>query len=208
MAELSLAQRREKVVVHMMAAVRMHLQKEGVTRGALTEVGRELEKLVENHMELFPLSSFPTPQAEDRGGVRYLVYTDPESTISLYLNAIDPGKSAPPHNHMTWAAIAAIEGEELNRIYRRIDDGSDENRGDLVMEREFNVRRGSGIQFLPEDIHSIHIQGNVGTRHFHLYGQSLESLSDRLGFNLQTGAINRFNEKHLPAAKRALDLAS
>lgn len=205
MVELSLAQRREQVVVELMAAVRQHLQAEGPSREALTRVGGELEKLVANHMDVFPLSSFPAPTEADKGGVRYLVYTDPETTISLYLNAIDPGKSSPPHNHMTWAAIAAIEGEELNRIYERTDDGSDQDRGDLRIEREFNVRRGNGIQFLPDDIHSIHIQGDVGTRHFHLYGQALESLSDRLGFNLETGAINRFNEKHLPPARRAVD---
>ena len=70
------------------------------------------------------------------------------------------------------------------------------------------MRRGSGIQFLPDDIHSIHIDGDAGTRHFHLYGQALDSLKDRLGFNLQTGAINRFNEKHLAPPKRPLDVAA
>jgi len=96
----SIAQQREQAVAEMMSAVREHL-KSGVTRASLAEVGQELQKLIDQHIDLFPVASFPPPQAYDKGGVRYHVYTDPETTISLYLNAIDPGKSAPPHNHMT-----------------------------------------------------------------------------------------------------------
>jgi len=198
-------ERRAVVVNQLMNAVRDHLAVDGVTRETLAKVGEELQSLVANSADLFSTASFPAPLPEDKGGVRYFIHTDPSTGISLYLNAIGPGKSSPPHNHMTWAAIAAIEGEELNRIYNRTDDGASSEQASLELAKEFNVRKGFGIQFLPDDIHSIHIEGNDGTRHFHLYGQPLESLDDRLGFNLETGAIVRFNAKHLPPAKFAVD---
>ncbi|MDN8617496.1 cysteine dioxygenase family protein [Variovorax ginsengisoli] len=206
MNELSVPQRRELAARALMQAVRRHLEVEGPTRAALSKIGDELEKLATQHADLFSAASFPPPGPQDTGGgVRYIIHTDPETDFSLYLNALDPGKSTPPHNHMTWAAIVALEGEELNRIYRRLDDRADEAQAQLALEREFTVRRGAGIQFLPEDIHSIHIEGVGGTRHFHLYGKPLEVLDNRVGFNLKTGEVTRFNLKNLPPAKRAID---
>lgn len=209
MNELSVPERRNLAAKALMQAVRRHLEVEGTTRAALSKVGAELEKLATEHAGLFSTASFPPPGPQDTGGgVRYFIHTDPQTDFTLYLNAIDPGKSTPPHNHMTWAAIVAIEGEELNRIYRRLDDGADEAQSKLELDREFTVRRGAGIQFLPEDIHSIHIQGEGGTRHFHLYGKPLEVLENRLGFNLKTGEVTRFNLKNLPPAKLAADASS
>ncbi|ABM59203.1 cysteine dioxygenase family protein [Verminephrobacter eiseniae] len=205
MNELSLPQRRDAAAKALMQAVRRHLESEGTTRAALSKVGAELRKLVTEHAALFPATSFPPPGAQDAGSVRYLVHTDPQTDFSLYLNVLNPGKSTLAHNHMTWAVIEALEGEELNRIYQRLDDGSDATRAQIRLEREFTVRRGAGIQFLAQDIHSIHIQGDGGTRHFHLYGRPLEALDERQGFDLQTGAVTRFNLKNLAPSRLATD---
>ena len=39
------------------------------------------------------------------------------------------------------------------------------------------VRQGSGVAFLPDDLHSIHIEGPV--LNFHMYGKGLEQLHGR-----------------------------
>ena len=39
------------------------------------------------------------------------------------------------------------------------------------------VRQGSGVAFLPEDLHSIHIQAPL--INFHMYGLALEELTHR-----------------------------
>src|SRR6218665_139264 len=109
---------------------------------------------------------------------------------------------------MAWGVMEGLEGEELNRIYERLDDGSDASRAQIRLEREFTVRRGGGIPFLAPDIHSIHIQGDSGTRHFHLYGRPLEALDDRQGFDLQTGEVTRFNLKNLAPSRRATDASA
>ena len=202
---LSIPQRRDIAVRSLMSVVRGRLAPHGLTRETLVDVGRDLQAFVTRHEDLFSETSFPPPGPNDPGGISYIVHTDPQSQITLYFNAIAPGMKTPPHNHMTWAVIAAQGGEELNRIYRRVDDGSNVDRAELTIEREFTVKRNAGIQFLPHDIHSIHVEGEHGARNFHLYGKPLDELDERLGFNLETGEIMRFNANHLPAPKRAVD---
>lgn len=202
---LSVAQQRDAAVRELMASARARLATQGVSRRTLAEMGEELQAFVDRHEALFSEASFPAPGPQHKGGINYIVHTDPESQITLYLNAIAPGLNVPPHNHMTWAVIAAQDGEELNRIYSRVDDGADAERAQLALDREFTVKPGAGIQFLPHDIHSIHVQGERGARHFHLYGKPLDQLGERLGFNLHSGEVMRFNAKHLPVPQRAVD---
>jgi hypothetical protein len=51
---------------------------------------------------------------------------------------------------------------------------------------------GAHLAFLPDDIHSIEVVGDRPTRHFHLYGQALERLTERLAFDTQTGEARRY----------------
>ena len=100
--------------------------------------------------------------------------------------------------------FVALEGEELNRVYRRTDDGTDPERATLDIEREVVVRPGTPIAFLPEDIHSIHVSGSAPTLHFHLYGRPLETLSGRLGYELDTGRVVRYNTTHMHRGTQAV----
>jgi predicted metal-dependent enzyme (double-stranded beta helix superfamily) len=156
--------------------------------------------------ELFPRSEFPAPDAAQGVGasIRYrLNPQDSDGDIALYLNSINPGKSTPPHNHDTWAVIVAIEGQEENRVYRRTDDGSRPGHARLEVEREVTVQPGTPITFLPQDLHSIHVAGDQSTLHFHLYGQPLETLTGRIGIDLETGEVVNYNAKHLAPGKDA-----
>ena len=133
-------------------------------------------------------------------GIICLVY----SVWALLVYPLLPGKTTIPHNHDTWAVIAAIEGAELNRIYRRTDDGSDPERASLELSHEVVVRPGVPIAFLPDDIHSIHVGGAEPTLHFHLYGRPLETLTGRLGFETDTGVVVRYNAKHMQRQTQAV----
>lgn len=167
-------------------------------RATLTRIASELA-LLAARPELFPRSDFPAPQASQGAGAstRYrLNPQDSDEDIALYLNSINPGKSTPPHNHDTWAVIVALEGQEENRVYRRTDDGSRPGHARLEVEREVTVQPGTPITFLPQDLHSIHVTGDRPTLHFHLYGQPLETLTGRIGIDLETGEIVNYNARH------------
>jgi predicted metal-dependent enzyme (double-stranded beta helix superfamily) len=196
-------QRRNEAVQTLLADARRIVDEDGLTRAALSRLSERLAALAA-HADLFDAAAFPPPQAQSGDtSVRYRLNPG-EDGFALYLNSLLPGKTTIPHNHDTWAVIVAVEGEELNRVYRRIDDGGDPDRAQLEVEREVVVRPGTPISFLPDDIHSIHVNGATPTLHFHLYGRPLETLTGRLGFEPETGQIVRYNAAHMQRATQAV----
>jgi len=195
---------RQAAVTALLDHVRHIVAKQGVTRAALDAISERLQALAVNHTELFSAADFPPPQAGSGDTSTRYRLNPGEDGFALYLNSLLPGKTTIPHNHDTWAVIAALDGEELNRVYKRTDDGKDPERATLDLEREVVVRPGTPIAFLPEDIHSIHVTGVTPTLHFHLYGRPLETLSGRLGYELDTGRVVRYNTTHMQRGTQAV----
>ena len=200
---MSLAQQREHAIQQTLVAIRAIAAQDGITRTSLARIADRLQELAAQEA-LFPFDAFPPPPANDAdASSRYLLHEDSDKTFALYLNSINPGKTTPPHNHTTWAVIVALEGEELNRVYTRTDDGSDPERATLNLAQEVVVQPGTPIAFLDDDIHSIHVLGNKPTRHFHLYGRALETLTGRVGYDLATGRVLNYNRNYMSATKQA-----
>jgi predicted metal-dependent enzyme (double-stranded beta helix superfamily) len=195
---------RQAAVSALLDHVRHIVAKQGVTRGALDDISEHLQAFAAERAELFTAADFPPPQVSSGDTSTRYRLNPGEDGFALYLNSLLPGKTTIPHNHDTWAVIAALEGEELNRVYQRTDDGSDAERATLNIEREVVVRPGTPIAFLPEDIHSIHVTGAAPTLHFHLYGRPLETLSGRLGYELDTGRVVRYNTTHMHRGTQAV----
>ena len=200
---MSLAQQRDRAVHQTLVAIRAIAAQDGITHASLARIADRLQELAAQEA-LFPLDAFPPPAAGDAdASSRYLLHAEPDQTFALYLNSINPGKTTPPHNHTTWAVIVSLEGQELNRVYTRTDDGRDPERATLALSREVVVQPGTPITFLDDDIHSIHVVGNAPTRHFHLYGRALETLTGRVGYDLAAGRVLNYNRNYMNATKQA-----
>ena len=200
---MSLAQQRDRAVHQTLVAIRAIAAQDGITHASLARIADRLQELAAQEA-LFPLDAFPPPAAGDAdASSRYLLHAEPDQTFAMYLNSINPGKTTPPHNHTTWAVIVALEGQELNRVYTRTDDGRDPERATLALSREVVVQPGTPITFLDDDIHSIHVVGNAPTRHFHLYGRALETLTGRVGYDLAAGRVLNYNRNYMNATKQA-----
>jgi predicted metal-dependent enzyme (double-stranded beta helix superfamily) len=169
---------------------------EGVTRASLAAIREELLKLAAQE-HLFPSAHFPPPPNGEKGSNRYLLQEDQGGRFALYLNALNPGNETKPHDHTTWAVVVAVDGQELNKVYERADDGTDPARCELRLREEVMVEPGRGICLMPEDIHSIHTTGQVPTRHLHMYGLALERLDDRKGYDPETGAVVPYNKNFM-----------
>jgi predicted metal-dependent enzyme (double-stranded beta helix superfamily) len=169
---------------------------QGVTRPALEAIREEL-MLLARQEHLFPSAEFPSPADGQRGANRYLLHEDPNNRFALYLNALNPGNETRPHDHTTWAVVVAVDGQELNRVYDRTDDGADPERCAIRLREEVMVEPGRGICLMPDDIHSIHTAGTVPTRHLHMYGLALERLEDRKAYDMESGQVIPYNRNFM-----------
>ena len=150
--------------------VRQIEKTDGVTRASLEKIKRRLIRLAARQ-DLFTSADYPPPKpGAKRNSCLYRVAEDADHRFALYVNSSDGNYGTPAHNHTTWAVIVGVSGEELNRFYDRVDTGVRE-KGTAV------VKQGTGVAFMPEDLHSIHIQAPL--INFHMYGLALEELHHR-----------------------------
>lgn len=131
--------------------------------------------------DLFPAADFPPPGPDDEmRSILYRLAEDGDGRYALYANACRDTTASPPHDHTTWAVIVGFDGEELNRLYQgRAGDG------EPSVDTEVVVKEGAGVAFLPDDVHSIHIEG--GALNFHCYGLGLEHLDERRFWDRRSG---------------------
>lgn len=172
-------------VANLVANAKAHVERHGVTRASLAGVLSIVEEAARLPNQ-WDASRFPDPEPGERQA-RYLIATDPDDSFTLYLNVMRPGNLIPPHNHTTWACIAAVQGAEHNTLYERTDGGTGAGPASLRVVKEFDVEPGSGVALLADDIHSVEIRGEQPIRHLHFYGKALETLSERLMFDLAAG---------------------
>jgi predicted metal-dependent enzyme (double-stranded beta helix superfamily) len=186
---MSRAEERENAIDETLQRVRAIIAGQGVDPTALAEVKTALIALASRD-ELFTESDFPPP---GKGGDRmYTLSIDPDDRFALYLDCSDRDAETPPHNHTTWAVIAGVRGGELNRLYRVEGEAPDGGRGPLVQSGEQMVEPGSGVAFMPDDFHSIHLEGGRLNMNLHLYGLGLHRLKDRVKFDAETGQYSWF----------------
>lgn len=171
----------QKEVVKLVAGARAFLAGKPLARDTLTTILGRLAALAAMR-HLWSETDYPAPE-EGEPQARYLVSEEPDRSFALHLNVMRPGKRIPPHNHTTWACIAAVEGCEHNYVYDRLDDGSVPGHARIRESSLVRVEPGRGIALMPDDIHSVEIEGDRIIRHVHFYGRALETLSERLTFD-------------------------
>ncbi len=182
------ADARQAAIAETLEHIREVEAQQGVTPKSLASIRDELLSLAAQE-ELFTEADYPSAVGQP---LMYLLSEDPDHRYALYFSTGRPGRGSPPHNHTTWAVIVGIDGHEENRIYDRHDDGTVQDRAEVRQRDTFMVEKGTGIGFMPDDIHSIHVTGDTPTRNFHLYGMSIEHLPNRIMFNMDDGRCNVF----------------
>ncbi len=172
--------------------VKSIISADGVTRAALDKVKARLLKLSER-TDLFSFDRFPVRGEHDgEHSTIYQLAEDNDHSFALFAVSELAGNMSPPHDHTTWAVITGIEGEELNKFYERLDDGSTAGHAQVQETTQSTVSAGTGVALMPDDIHSIHCVTDRPTLNFHLYGRSIAHLPERKMFNLKDGTYKVF----------------
>ncbi len=155
----------------------------GVTREGVDAIRDRLIALSANR-ELFSLDDFPAPGGDEkRTSTMYRLAQDDDDRFALYLQSSRGHVDTPVHNHTTWASVVGFHGQELNRFFVRSDDGVEQTHDHMV-------EAGTGIAMLPDELHSIHIDGEA--LNFHCYGLALERLEERVYYNPTEGRWKPF----------------
>ncbi len=171
------AEERQRAIVDSVARVREIESRLGVNPESLAAIKRELMKLAAR-TELFPIEDFPPPEhTAGNPSCLYLLSEDDDHRFALYANSTNRRYVNAPHNHTTWAVIVGVYGEEPNRLYRRTKDGGVEETGATV------VKQGTGVAFMPDDLHSLDIPGGNPMLNFHMYGLAIPKLFKREYYN-------------------------
>jgi predicted metal-dependent enzyme (double-stranded beta helix superfamily) len=169
---------RRAAVAAAVAEVREIERRDGVNRASLERIRQRLASLAARK-DLFTEKDFPPPAPGGKlKSCLYRVAEDADHRFALYVNASLGGHNTPPHNHTTWAVIVGVSGAELNRFYER-DGGGVREKGQYVVEQ------GTGVCFMPEDLHSIHILAPLVN--FHMYGLGLDQLHSREYYKAEEG---------------------
>jgi predicted metal-dependent enzyme (double-stranded beta helix superfamily) len=174
---------RQRAVADCIADVKTIIRTQGVERPALEQVKGRLLELAARR-DLFSFAAFPL---RHEGSTLYRLSEDPDHGFALYAVAARSASRTPPHDHTTWAVVVGVEGEELNRHYRRLDDGAAPGKARLEATGATLVKEGTGVALMPDDIHSIERTSDAPMLHFHLYGRSLEHLPARKQFDMAAG---------------------
>ncbi len=175
--ESTRAEQRHRAIAETVARVREIESRQGVNPDSLGAIKGELMKLAAR-TELFPIEDFPPPeQAAGNPSCLYLLSEDDDHRFALYANSTNRRYANAPHNHTTWAVIVGVQGEEPNRLYKRTEDGGVEETGMTV------VKQGSGVAFMPDDLHSLDIPGGAPMLNFHMYGLAIPQLFKREYYN-------------------------
>ena len=164
----------------------------GADRAALERVKDRLLALAARR-DLFGYDRFPVLESDRaKPSSIYLLDEDDDHSHALFVVSELLGNMSPPHDHTTWAVLVGIEGEELNKFYDRVDDGSVEGRAEIREVRHETVKAGTGVTLMPDDIHSIHCLTETPTLNFHLYGRSIAHLPERRMFDMRAGTCRVF----------------
>jgi predicted metal-dependent enzyme (double-stranded beta helix superfamily) len=184
----SLTERRRAQVSAAIGRMKETIRAHGETRTALDGILSEVQGLAEQ-ADLWADDVFASPEGAELQA-RYLISADSDHGFALYLNVMRPGKKIVPHNHTTWACIAAVSGTEENRLYRRIDGVGCPGPATLEQVGTVMVEPRRGIALMPEDIHAVMIPEGQTIRHLHMYGRALETLDRRVCYDLDKASCS------------------
>ncbi|GGU32890.1 cysteine dioxygenase family protein [Streptomyces lavendofoliae] len=105
---------------------------------------------------------------------QHVLHAEPDGSFSVVAIVWLPGQSTPIHDHVSWCAAGVHRGEEHERRYQLVPDGTSAR---LVATEDVVNRAGEVAAFAPPgDIHSVRNSGDGTALSLHVYGADITRL--------------------------------
>jgi predicted metal-dependent enzyme (double-stranded beta helix superfamily) len=128
------------------------------------------------------------------GGIgQYALYRAEDGTLCLFSLVVPAGASTPVHDHLAWGLIGVYRGEQAETIYERFDDGASDERADLGVAKQLNVKAGEFYTLLPpkDDIHLVTTVSDSASVSIHLLANDAACVW-RHRFDPDEGTVSAF----------------
>jgi 3-mercaptopropionate dioxygenase len=128
------------------------------------------------------------------GGIgQYALYRAEDGSLCLFALVVPPGSRTPVHDHLAWGLVGIYRGQQDETVYRRLDDGREEGRAVLEVERQQVLGQGEFYTLLPPagDIHYVETVSAAPSISIHLLANDTACVW-RHRFDPATGAVTAF----------------
>ncbi|MGY2062596.1 hypothetical protein ACW9HQ_47585, partial [Nocardia gipuzkoensis] len=106
---------------------------------------------------------------------QHILHAEPDGLFSIVALVWLPGQQTTIHDHVSWCVAGVHEGQESERRYRLVPDGSTCR---LVVDEDVLNPVGAVSAFAPPgDIHRVRNAGDTKAISIHLYGANVSRLS-------------------------------
>jgi 3-mercaptopropionate dioxygenase len=114
----------------------------------------------------------PAPEGGMGSGIgTWLLYRSLDGSLALSALVVPPGASTPVHDHLAWGLVGLYRGQQDEEVFERRDDGTSEERADLVVKERRHLTQGDFYELLPEtDIHRVTTTSDITSVSLHLLG--------------------------------------
>jgi len=110
---------------------------------------------------------------QEQGFGVHVLHEEPNHDLAVFLISWLPDRGTTPHNHKTWAVVVAMEGEEQEISYERLDDGSKKGFADLKRGETQVMKAGDVSRCYPDHIHTVWNVGKGKSMSLHTYGRHI-----------------------------------
>ena len=101
----------------------------------------------------------------------HVLHEEDNHDLAVLVASWLPQRGTPPHDHGTWAVVAALEGAECNTAWARLDDGTRETYAELEPRGERVLAPGAVLAMRSGAIHSVRNDGDRISVSLHIYGR-------------------------------------
>ena len=151
----------------------------------------------------------PHPSGGMGSGIgTWLLYRASDRGLAFSSLVVPPGVQTPVHDHLAWGLVGLYRGTQDEEFFRRLDDGADEARAELVLKERRTLSAGQFYALLPEtDIHRVRTVSDVTSVSLHLLGNDNGCIW-RHRFDPETGRVDPFRSGYVNVDCRVMSADS